>query len=134
MGRFSDQRANRALRWVGLANSLTAPRPCQGTWLEAALQFCPTCPPYVAVEGEPDRRRKARDRGNVAATCGKQKGKRKAASAWLNRFQIRGDCVLSFLWLRVYHRRCVIQDCHHEPGAQLDARCEILPAGEVKHI
>ena len=30
-GRFSDQRANRAFRWVGLANSLTAPRPCQGT-------------------------------------------------------------------------------------------------------
>jgi hypothetical protein len=42
----------------------------------------PACPPRGVVEGLPDLPGKARDRGNVAATCGKEK----AASVTLNRF------------------------------------------------
>ena len=42
----------------------------------------PACPPRGVVEGLPDLQGKARDRGNVAATFGKEK----AASVTLNRF------------------------------------------------
>ena len=42
----------------------------------------PACPPLGAIEGLADLPGKARDRGNVAATCGKEK----AASVTLNRF------------------------------------------------
>jgi len=49
---------------------------------EMRARVGPTCPPLGAVEGLPELPGKARDRGNVTATCGKEK----AASVTLNRF------------------------------------------------